>query len=129
MSKMNVSEIKSVINLWCKEYKSLGSLEEINHVQIFENKGEMMGCSNPHPHGQIWAQETIPNIVNKKDIFQKKFFSKENISLLKTYIDQELSIGDRIVVENNSFVSLVPYWATWPFEIMIAPKKHKKSTF
>lgn len=127
MSKMNVSEIKSVINLWCEEYKSLGSLEEINHVQIFENKGEMMGCSNPHPHGQIWAQETIPNIVNKKDIYQKKFFSKENISLLKNYIDQELSIGDRIVVENNSFVSLVPFWSTWPFEIMIAPKKHKKS--
>ena len=62
MSKMSVGEIKSVINLWREEYKSLGLLKEINHVQIFENKGEMMGCSNPHPHGQVWAQETVPHI-------------------------------------------------------------------
>ena len=127
MSKMSVGEIKSVINLWREEYKSLGLLKEINHVQIFENKGEMMGCSNPHPHGQVWAQETVPHIVQKKDLNQKNFFSKNNKSLLKTYIDQELSINERIVIENNSFVSLVPYWATWPFEVMIVPKKQKKS--
>ena len=127
MSKMNVDEIVLVIDLWIEEYKSLGLIQGIKHIQIFENKGEMMGCSNPHPHGQVWAQETIPDIVKKKDLNQKHFFLKNKVSLLKKYLEQELSVRDRIVIENNSFVCLVPFWATWPYETMIIPKKQKKS--
>ncbi len=127
MSRMNVDEIVLIIDLWINEYRSLGLIQEIKHVQIFENKGEMMGCSNPHPHGQVWAQETVPDIVKKKDLNQKHFFLKNKVSLLKEYLEQEISVNDRIVIENNSFVCLVPFWATWPYETMIIPKKQKKS--
>ena len=121
---MEVGDIIDVINLWQKEYTDLGSDPNINHVQIFENKGAIMGCSNPHPHGQIWAQRSIPQEVQKKVIRQKSYWDQNNSSLLGDYIKQELNSKDRIVLENESFVALVPYWAVWPFEAMIVPKRH-----
>ena len=124
---MSINEILLVIKLWQDEYKNLGSLKSINHVQIFENKGEIMGCSNAHPHGQIWAQKRIPKEVEKKQFHQKEYYKKNNTSLLLDYLNQELELRERIICENSSFLALIPYWAVWPFETMIIPKKQHKS--
>ena len=120
---METPEIVDVVQLWKREYQELGGLPEINHVQIFENKGEIMGCSNPHPHGQIWAQSSIPEEVEKKGTRQKIHYARYQRSLLGDYLAQELKIGERIVFTNDEFVALVPFWATWPYEVMIVPKK------
>ncbi|GMN10738.1 UDP-glucose--hexose-1-phosphate uridylyltransferase [Croceitalea sp. MTPC9] len=120
---MDVSAIVGVVQLWKKEYKELGDIQDINHVQIFENKGQIMGCSNPHPHGQIWAQSTIPGECLKKGMQQKEYHRKNNRSLLDNYLEQELENKERIVYANDYFVALVPFWATWPYEVMIVPKK------
>lgn len=121
---MEERDIEEVITLWKKEYTDLGSDPNINHVQIFENKGEIMGCSNPHPHGQIWAQRSIPLEVQKKVVHQKSYWDQNSSSLLGDYLQQELDAKERIVLENESFAALVPYWAVWPFEAMIIPKRH-----
>ena len=121
---MEVNDIVEVIRLWQKEYSALGQDPNINHVQIFENKGAVMGCSNPHPHGQIWAQRSIPQEVQKKVVRQKSYWDQNKKSLLGDYLQQELDAKERILLENESFVALVPYWAVWPFETMIVPKRH-----
>jgi UDPglucose--hexose-1-phosphate uridylyltransferase len=122
--EMEVSEIKNVVDIWVKEYTELGKNEFINYVQIFENKGAIMGCSNPHPHGQIWSQSEVPLEPAKETTKQKEYYQKTGRSLLADYIKRELELKERIVVENESFVALVPFWATWPFETMIVSKRH-----
>lgn len=121
---MEVEDITKVIKIWKKEYLELGAGENINYVQIFENKGAIMGCSNPHPHGQIWSQSSIPTEVLKKSVKLKEYWSENERSLLADYLKQELEAGERILEENEHFVALVPYWAVWPFEAMIIPKRH-----
>ena len=127
LAEMEVLDIKKVVNAWQREYTELGANKSINYVQIFENKGAVMGCSNPHPHGQIWSQSTLPNEVEKKDNNQKDYFSKNKSSLLGDYLKQELALKERVIFENEDFVVLTPFWAIWPFEVMIAPKKQKKN--
>ncbi len=127
LAEMNVDAITKVVNVWQKEYELLGAYKNINYVQIFENKGAVMGCSNPHPHGQIWSQSTLPNEVIKKDKQQRYYFENQNSSLLGSYINQELEQKERLIYENDAFVVLVPFWAVWPFETMIVPKKHQQS--
>ncbi len=122
--QMDVSDIEKVVNLWCNEYKEIGELDYINYVQIFENKGDIMGCSNPHPHGQIWAQSTIPVEPAKESKMQLEYFEKHNSSLLGDYLEEELKNKERIVVENDHFVALVPFWAVWPYEAMIISRRH-----
>ncbi len=122
--EMDVASIRKVVDLWADEYQSLGSNEFINYVQIFENKGSVMGCSNPHPHGQIWSQNEVPQEPAKKTQTQKKYFEKHGKSLLSDYLDQELKNETRIVVQNDHFVALVPFWAVWPFETMIISRRH-----
>ena len=124
---MEIADLVKVVETWQKEYRELGALEDINYVQIFENKGAIMGCSNPHPHGQIWAQNSIPTEIEKKTASQKDYFSIENKSLLQQYVEDELKEGTRIVSENNNFVTLIPFWAVWPYEAMIVPKRHMPS--
>lgn len=124
---MSVDAIEKVVQLWVAQYEELGSKRNVNYVQIFENKGAIMGCSNPHPHGQIWAQRSIPQEVAKKQFHQKEYWGLNQRSLLGDYLKQELELKDRIVLENESFVALVPFWAVWPFEVMIVPKLHQKS--
>lgn len=124
---MDIEAIVEVIHLWQNEYQSLGNQKGINHVQIFENKGAIMGCSNPHPHGQIWAQRSIPNEVQKKDTQQKNYWGKHKTSILSDYLKQELLSKERIVLENKSFVALVPFWAVWPYETLVIPKVHLSS--
>ena len=118
---MSVNEIQIVIKQWKTEYAELSQIEWIHYVQIFENKGAMMGCSNPHPHGQIWAQESIPDQVATKGLYQLRYYEQHKRSLLLDYVQQEIESNERIVVQNDHFVALVPYWAVWPFELMILP--------
>ncbi len=124
LADMALEEICKVVQAWKHEYTTLGAYDFINYVQIFENKGAVMGCSNPHPHGQIWSQSSLPNEVRKKDNTQKEYHSINSSSLLGDYLQQELSLKERTVFENKHFVVLVPFWAIWPFETMIAPKAH-----
>ena len=127
LGEMSKKEILKVIEAWQTEYLLLGKEKNINYVQIFENKGEIMGCSNPHPHGQIWSQSSLPNEVVKKNTNQLNYFLDQQSSLLKDYLNQELKEKERIIYENKNCVVLVPFWAIWPFETMIIPKKHQQN--
>ncbi|MDF9800517.1 UDPglucose--hexose-1-phosphate uridylyltransferase [Catalinimonas alkaloidigena] len=124
LPQMEVAEIVKVVELWQKEFEELGSHPEINYVQIFENKGQMMGCSNPHPHGQIWAQSTVPMEPVLEGKHQGDYLQKNGSSLLEDYVKLELEEKERIVLENEHFVAVVPFWAVWPFETMIISKRH-----
>jgi len=126
LADMSVNEIVKVVSVWKNEFQFLSQEDIINHVQIFENKGAVMGCSNPHPHGQIWSQSSIPNEVVKKDKHQKDYFLKNKRTLLTDYLKQELNKRERIIFENDAFVVLTPFWAIWPFETMIIPKESQK---
>lgn len=121
--EMEETAIRKVVDAWVDEYLTLGGKDFINYVQIFENKGFVMGCSNPHPHGQIWASSSIPDEPMKKQISQLKYWQKNQRSLLADYIEKELIKQERVLFENEHFVALVPYWAVWPFETMIVPKR------
>ncbi|MCX8010867.1 MAG: galactose-1-phosphate uridylyltransferase, partial [Ignavibacteria bacterium] len=127
LGEMSVDEIKLVVDTWCDEYKNLGSKEEINYIQIFENKGEMMGCSNPHPHCQIWATQSIPNEPLKETVNQKKYFIENRSCLLCDYLKLETQLRERLIFDNDEFALLVPFWAIWPFETMIISKQHLTS--
>ena len=127
LAEMQIPEIENVIKVWKEQYLELGAIDYINHVQIFENKGSVMGCSNPHPHGQIWAQSSLPTQVKKTQDNLLKYYQKTGKSLLKDYVDNELQKKERIIAENEHFVLLVPFWATWPYETMIISKRHFSS--
>lgn len=124
LAEFNQEQLLNVIEQWRKEYQWLGDEDYINYVQIFENKGSIMGCSNPHPHGQIWAQESIPVEPAKELEKQASYYQKVGRSLLSDYLELELSLRERVVIENRDFVVLVPFWAIWPFETMIISKRH-----
>jgi UDPglucose--hexose-1-phosphate uridylyltransferase len=124
LPEMDLSTIEEIIRTWQKEYTSLGRVDYINYVQIFENKGSVMGCSNPHPHGQIWAQSSLPTQIEKTQNSLKAYFDKNGSNLLLDYVAKELEAKERIVIENKHFVALVPFWAIWPFETMIVCKRH-----
>ena len=123
LAGMAIEDINKIVNTWQKEYTKLAGNDMINYVQIFENKGAVMGCSNPHPHGQIWSQSTLPNEVDKKDQQQRAYFNKNKSSLLGDYLKQELETNERMIYQNDDFVVLTPFWALWPFETMIIPKQ------
>jgi UDPglucose--hexose-1-phosphate uridylyltransferase len=121
--EMEVEAIREVVDLWSKEYNEIGTLEYIYHVQIFENKGEIMGCSNPHPHVQIWVQTSVPVEPAKETIKQKAYFEKHGRTLLSDYVADELEFNERVLVENEYFVAVVPFGATWPYDAMIVSKR------
>jgi len=122
--EMEISGIQKVIQAWKEQYIDLGSKDFINHVQIFENKGAVMGCSNPHPHGQIWSQSSLPTQVQKTQEHLKQYFEANGKSLLADYLTEELERKERIVLENEHFAVVVPFWAIWPFETLIISKRH-----
>jgi UDPglucose--hexose-1-phosphate uridylyltransferase len=124
LPEMEVEDIKKVVDVWKAQYVDLGSHDFINHVQIFENKGAVMGCSNPHPHGQIWSQSSLPTNVEKTQANLKKYYEANGRSLLADYLAEELERKERIVLENEHFVVLVPFWAVWPFETLIISRRH-----
>ena len=123
LAEMELPQIEKVVDLWVKEYKKLGEKEFINYVQIFENRGEVMGSSNPHPHGQIWAQETIPEEPAKEMRQFEAHYKKHGKTLLSDYLDLELKRKGRLVVENDHFAVVVPFWAFWPFETLVISKR------
>ena len=122
MSTMKIDEIKNVINKWLEILEELSPKYE--WVQIFENKGAIMGCSNPHPHCQIWCSNFLPNNISIEDRNQLEFYNKHGKVMLVEYVKHELEMRERIVVENEDWVVLVPYWAIWPYETMLLPKRH-----
>jgi len=123
LPQMPVEAIEKVIGLWQKEFTELARHPEIKYIQIFENKGEIMGCSNPHPHGQIWSSSSVPLELHKETGEQKKYFEEHKRSLLSAYLKIELKKKERIILENDHFVTLVPFWAVWPYETMIISKR------
>ena len=124
LGQMEVSEIGEVIDMWAQEYRSLGDLPYINHVQIFENRGVMMGSSNSHPHGQIWATQTVPNEPRKEQESFESYRREHSGCLLCDYLALELEARERIVFQNDFFLAVVPFWATWPFETLLLSKRH-----
>jgi UDPglucose--hexose-1-phosphate uridylyltransferase len=114
-------EMQAVICTWMSEAAQLG--QTYPSVQIFENKGAVMGCSNPHPHGQIWAQSQLPSLVSKEDTEQRKYYAQQGVSLLLDYARKESEARERVVVENDDWIVVVPFWAAWPFETLLLPKQ------
>ena len=123
LARMEVADIQQVIETWVTEFSVLAGLPNIHSVQIFENRGAMMGCSNPHPHGQIWANETIPDELAREIAALKDYQQKRNSGLLEEYLALELQKEERIVCVNAHFVSVVPFWAVWPFETLLISRK------
>jgi len=123
IAEMDVKGIRKVVDLWIEEYQQISRNKSIQYIQIFENKGAVMGCSNPHPHGQIWAQESIPVEPAKKQQHQLRYYQDKKTTLLSDYTKVELLRNERIVFDNDHFLVLVPFWAVWPFETMIIPKR------
>ena len=127
IARMDAAAVRAVVDVWAGQYVEIGSLPFINHVQIFENRGEMMGASNPHPHCQIWATAHIPNEAAKEQISQAEWLSGRGSCLLCDYLAMERVREERIVCENEAFTALAPFWAVWPFETMLVSRRHAGS--
>jgi UDPglucose--hexose-1-phosphate uridylyltransferase len=123
LAEMAPAELTQVVDVWVEQYQELGALPQIGYVQIFENRGAMMGASNPHPHGQIWATEHLPLTVAREQDAQAEYFAANGRTLLADYLALELQEGTRIVVSNEHFVALVPFWAVWPFETLVISRR------
>lgn len=126
LSRMDPPAIRTVVDLWSQQYVELGGKSWINYVQIFENRGEMMGASNPHPHGQIWANSSVPNEPGKEQLSQQKYRDSRGSCLLCDCVKLETKAAERVVCENGGFVALVPFWAVWPFEVLLVSKRHAR---
>ncbi|MDQ2899941.1 MAG: UDP-glucose--hexose-1-phosphate uridylyltransferase [Acidobacteriota bacterium] len=124
IARMSVPALRRVVDEWVAQFDELGAMPFIRNVQIFENRGEMMGASNPHPHCQIWANESLPNEIVKEQSAQADYLHAHNSCLLCDYLKLELAARERMVCENDSFVALVPFWAVWPFETIVISKTH-----
>jgi UDPglucose--hexose-1-phosphate uridylyltransferase len=123
LARMELGDIQRVVETWTNEFTSLSSQPNVRSVQIFENRGAIMGCSNPHPHGQIWVNETIPDQLAKEIASLDEYSRNHGSGLLQDYLALELEKDQRVVTANEHFVAVVPFWAVWPFEIMIIGRK------
>jgi UDPglucose--hexose-1-phosphate uridylyltransferase len=124
LSTMAVPNTRRVVDLWADQSQELGSLDFIRYVQIFENRGAMMGASNPHPHGQIWASASLPNEPQKELLHQRRYEAENHRCLLCDYIALESKLSERVVFENDEVLVVVPFWALWPFETLVLIKAH-----
>lgn len=124
ISNMELNNVTSVVQVWTEQYKELGALDWINYVQIFENRGEMMGASNPHPHCQIWANATVPNLPSAEQSAQIEFRKENGHCMLCEYLALEQGSGERVVCANDFFTVVVPFWAVWPFEVLVLANDH-----
>jgi len=124
LSMMQPADIRAVVDCWADQFQELGGRGDINYVQIFENRGALMGASNPHPHCQIWSTATIPNMPRLEQASQRAYRDEKGSCLLCDYFRLESGERERAVVENDFFLALVPYWAVWPFEAMILSRRH-----
>jgi UDPglucose--hexose-1-phosphate uridylyltransferase len=121
---MNLGGIRTVVDAWVDEYRQLAAIPWVRYVQIFENRGTLMGCSNPHPHCQIWAVDVLPSEVEKEQRAQLDYRHEKDRCLLCHYWELERRYGERLILENESFAVLVPFWAAWPFETLVVSKAH-----
>jgi UDPglucose--hexose-1-phosphate uridylyltransferase len=124
LAQMPVADIARVVRVWAGQYRDLGAIDGIESVLIFENRGAMMGASNPHPHGQIWATRGLPNEMARELATQTAHRDAHASCLLCDYLALERRAGERIVCENDHFTALVPFWAFWPFETIVLPRRH-----
>jgi UDPglucose--hexose-1-phosphate uridylyltransferase len=124
LARMSQAARRAVVDTWAAQFAELGALPGIHCVQIFENQGEMMGCSNPHPHCQIWCSRSLPNEIAKEQATQLAYREIKRECLLCDYLALERASGARTVCENDSFTVLVPFWAIWPFETMLVARRH-----
>jgi UDPglucose--hexose-1-phosphate uridylyltransferase len=124
ISNMEQTDVARVVTLWTEQYRELGAIDWVRHVEIFENRGEMMGASNPHPHCQIWANETLPNIPAREEQAQLDFLKQTGKCMLCEYLKLEIAGGERLVCANDSFTAIVPFWAVWPFEVLVLANEH-----
>ena len=120
LPELSTAEIRTVVDTWCAQSAELGA--RWRWVQVFENKGAVMGCSNPHPHGQIWACDFLPNEVATEDRTQRDWFTQHGSPMLLSLAEREAALGDRVVVQTAHWLAIVPYWATWPFETLLLPR-------
>jgi UDPglucose--hexose-1-phosphate uridylyltransferase len=123
LARMSVTEIEQVVSAWTEEFSVLSKQPDIESVQMFENRGAIMGCSNPHPHGQIWTNETIPDQLARECVSFSEYLKKHRSGLLDDYLAIELEKQERIVVANEHFVAMVPFWAVWPFETLVVSRR------
>ncbi len=124
LAELPLPALGQVIDTWIEQFVELGSLSFVRYVQVFENKGAMMGASNPHPHGQIWATEHLPNEPAKEHAALTAYRQERGGCLLCDYVAAEQASGERMVCANDWFVALTPYWAVWPFETLVASRRH-----
>jgi len=122
LPEMTPAEIRRVVDVWVEQTAELGA--KYRWVQVFENKGAVMGCSNPHPHGQVWASSFLPRFVDQEAAAQQNYFATHGRPALLDYLAAELRSGERIIDENAHWVMVTPYWATWPFELLLIPRRH-----
>lgn len=122
LAEMAAPDIRKVVDVWATQTEELGM--KYRWVQAFENKGAVMGCSNPHPHGQIWASNFVPNEITAEEREQKNYREKNGSVLLLDYAQRELAAQTRVVVSNAHWVAVVPFWAVWPYEILLLPTRH-----
>ncbi len=125
IATMEVAAVARVVDAWSEQYTELGATPGINWVQIFENRGAAMGASNPHPHGQIWAQHSLPNEAVKESQSQQRFLEQRGTCLLCRYTELEIERDERVVYRNAAFAIVVPFWAAWPFETMLVSRRHR----
>jgi len=121
LPEMEPEAIRKVVDVWAHEFQTLN--ETWKWVQIFENKGTAMGCSNPHPHGQIWALDVLPAQALKEDETQRNWLAEKGRPMLMDYVQLELERGERLVSTNEHWIAVVPFWAVWPFEMMLLPRR------
>jgi UDPglucose--hexose-1-phosphate uridylyltransferase len=124
LSQMDPAEVQQVVDVWTDQYTEMAAMPQLNYIQIFENRGAMMGCSNPHPHCQIWGSAAMPNEPLKEQASQSEYLSRSGSCLLCDYVAAERLAKERIVIENQHFLALVPFWAVWPFEVLVLPLRH-----
>lgn len=122
LPEMEQADIERVVDVWADQTSEL--LREYRWVQIFENKGAMMGCSNPHPHGQVWAGSSLPNEARLEDASQRAYFQTQDTPLLIDYAKRERQRGERVVVSSDHWLAVVPFWALWPYETLVVPRRH-----
>lgn len=120
LPELSLAALGQVVATWCEQTQELG--KRYQWVQVFENKGAMMGCSNPHPHGQVWANSFLPTDIVKEARQQHAYFQQHGTPLLLDYARREQAQGVRVVVETEHWLAVVPYWAAWPFETLLLPR-------
>jgi UDPglucose--hexose-1-phosphate uridylyltransferase len=124
IAQMSVPQIRNVVDMWVEQYQQLGNQSWIASVLIFENRGAMMGASNPHPHGQIWANETVPNIPSREQESFLRYRREHGSCLLCRYLETEQQLSERVICSNAHFTVIIPFWALWPFETLLVSNHH-----